>query len=208
VEALTWYADKYLPAAAKDFDAKFREENLMTSAVEVWGEKYTAVSIQSEAFGHFMYSNCYSKWKLYAKNLHQNHKWKIPKHNKEDKESLKFHKTKYSNRNAGRNKGWNPSTATAHNELLKKVKAFRTDDKKNKYKMARMVRELIRKNHNLSVFLSKKRKAQEDAQVVAMRPMLEQHIINISDDPDSSSEVESDGSSELDGDEDNESHVI
>jgi hypothetical protein len=196
VEALTWYVDEYLPAAAPNYTKDFRTRKLMTAGVEVWDQNTTAVPLQSEAFGQLMYDNCYEKWKALARERQINPRFEAPKYKKKDKHTWEFHSTKYSDRNAGKGQGWNEETSVAHNKCVVKVKEFRTDDKENKYKILKLVRDLIRKKHGLQHYqdLKRKRGACEEGRRVGRHITVHQEVIVLSDNPDDGGSEEEDSS--------------
>jgi hypothetical protein len=90
------------------------------------------VAIQLKALAQLMFDICHDKWKLIASERNNNPRFVVPKYNKKEKNSLKFHNTKYSDHNAGKGNGWNLMTGDALNECLMRVKKFRTKDKQKK----------------------------------------------------------------------------
>jgi hypothetical protein len=191
VAALTWYVDEYLPGAAPSYSKEFRQDNLMTQGVDVWGQSTTAVTLQSEAFAHLLYDNCYDKWKIIARERHNNTKFKVPKYSKNDERTWKYHLTKYSDRNAGKGNGWNNNTTKAHNDCLKRIKEFRDNDRMNKYKTIRLVRDLIRAKYNLQDYNSSKKRKRDDVVTQERQPLtIHEEIIVLSDTPDIATEEE------------------
>jgi hypothetical protein len=182
---LEWYVDQYLPmaAGAKNYKKDFRQKYLMTAPITKSNKKrYTAVSIQSEAFGLMVYKNCHRKWKFICEMKSRNPKWTLPKYKKTDTDNLKYHKTLWSDRDAGKGKGWKAEAIKYHNVAAQMIKLFRrTDREENDNKMMKFCRDLMRKKYGYNLEQNvRKRKARNGS---AMVVDLEKEIISISDDP-------------------------
>ena len=131
-DLLIWYLDKYLPAAVGEltYSKDQRYYKRQTDSIVIKGKKRVLVERQQEAYGWLVLDNCYEKWCLCVPEQAKDPKWKVPLWDKDDPETLPFHKTKHSDPRGGQSAGWKPSARKALNDFCKKIKEMRDKDSK------------------------------------------------------------------------------
>lgn len=135
VTVLTWYLDKFLPMAAGQeyWGPHIRPFHLMTDKVDVEGDvsgkKKVLVTVTSEAFGILVYANCRDKWIADFTLKDGDRKAKIPKYDKDNKETHK-HQNKWSSSRTGQIQGggWSKEALKYFNTLIEKIKNFRIEE--------------------------------------------------------------------------------
>ena len=131
---VNWYWMEFLPAAAcaTEFPTEFRLYNL---PVQPLGKHKMAVTKESEAFGAIVVENCYSKWQHIVPEKVKDNSWKCQDYDKHDSTTHKWHNTRWSDGRNGQVKGqgWSNEAYDELNAAIRRVKAFRKQDKANKW---------------------------------------------------------------------------
>ena len=153
-EFLVWYWCHFLPAAA---GVEFYPKDLvcyrlpiqplkMVPGFEKTTLKGPMVTLSCEAFGLVLVRNCWDKWTHIVPQKAKDDKWPIPKWDKHDKETHKYHKTLWSDGRNGQKKGqgWTPEGYEALNQAMEKVQKFREDQKTAKWAQYKAILRLVR----------------------------------------------------------------
>ena len=172
---IVWYLDHFLLACAgKDSykgEIKYYRMPVQTMTIKGESKKSAHVTKESEALGHVIVENCYLKWGHIVPKKAENHKWKIPDYKKTDPNTHKYHKTKWSDGRNGQVKGggWAPQAFDALNEMIKKVKNWRSDDKQKGWHDNKRALSLLKQHYEIPLAQEepkkKKRKVNEETVV-------------------------------------------
>ena len=132
---LNWFWCHYLKAAAgaTEFPPEHHLYKLPCQPLE--GNTLASVTKESEAFGILVCLNCYKKWEHIVPQKVADKDWEIPKYNKDDADTHKFHDTEWSNGRNGQLKGegWHSDAHLRLSELIKDVLAYRSAQKKENW---------------------------------------------------------------------------
>ena len=184
---IVWYLDHFLLACAgKDsYKSEIKHYRMPVQLMTVKGEskKSAHVTKESEALGHVIVENCYVKWGHIVPEKAKNHKWKIPDYKKDKKETHKYHDTKWSDGRNGQIKGggWSPGAFDALNEMIKKVKQWRSDDKQNGWKENKRALTLLKQHHGIPLEETKPSKRRRKGQDPAVPPPVYADVAELSD---------------------------
>jgi hypothetical protein len=152
VELLLWYVDELLPYAVglDQYNEKERHHKTMVSTVDIDGNPKPRVSAKSEAMLLVIYKNCYKKWKLIMPKMINNPGWRMPRYNKNNQETHKYHDTLWSDNKSGKVAmgGWRSDAIRYFNTQTERIVQFRLTDNKNKWKMMKFCLQIMRKAHN------------------------------------------------------------
>ena len=154
-----WYWSTFLPAAA---GVEFYPKELvnyrmpihplkMVPGFEKTDLKGTMVTLSSEAFGLVLVKNCWDKWTEIVPEKARDDKWPIPKWNKEDDTTHKYHCTLWSDGRNGQKKGqgWTPEGYEALNKAMEDMQKFRTQQKTAKWAQYKAVLKLVRTKNEI-----------------------------------------------------------
>ena len=151
---LTFYSDELVAACVGDcqFPLKIRKFHAMTDTRLVDGKEKPRVSVKGEAMLRVIYTNCHCRWEKMAPEAAKDSEWKIPQYSKEDEDTHKWWKTKWSDMHSGKveGAGWKPGAFTALNQHVKDILAFRKMDSKRGFQMYNYCKKLVREKHNVT----------------------------------------------------------
>lgn len=153
-EMLTWWIDCMVAMAAgnDDFGNNVRFFKMAVDKRQLPDNtRRQCVTVPTEAMAYLIYDNCRTKWLTIMEYRKNNKKRKLPKFNKLRVETHKYHCAKWSDSKTGQVKGggWHPDSYKAFNTYVTKVKDFRKQDKRNKWKMYSFAKDLVRQKHEI-----------------------------------------------------------
>ena len=132
-----WYCDYLLPVfgGAQNYKEDHRNYRMPVQLITIPGEvkKGAHVSKENEAFGRLAIRNCYEKWSHVLPEKVKDCDWPIPKYDKDNAETHKYHLTKWSDGRNGQieGAGWEPEAYDVLNATISGIKKFRGEDKAN-----------------------------------------------------------------------------
>ena len=151
---IVWYWCNFLPAAA---GVEFYPKDLvnyrlpiqplkMVPGFEKTQIKGPMLTVSCEAFGLVLVRNCWDKWVEIVPQKAKDDKWPIPKFNKDDEDSHKYHKTLWSDGRNGQKKGqgWTPEGYEALNAQMDTLQKFRAQQKQARWAQLKAVLRLVR----------------------------------------------------------------
>ena len=170
VDILVWYFDHYLVAAAGNcaYGKETRWYKHATKTIKVEGKNQSVVLWQAEAFGLLVFENCLEKWSHICPQKAKDPNWNVPKSNKKDARTLKYHATKWTDGKTGQQQGggWKQGAYDQYAVYQKHIVAVRKKDRENQWASYNLALELMRNKHGVTaaeapVARKNKRKRQE-----------------------------------------------
>ena len=159
LELLVWYVGKLLPYCVGNewLPTSHLHYKTIVDPVQVEignkdAKKVPAASATSEAMAWVIYENCFDKWVLICNERSKDHTWKVPKYNKSNRETHKWHKTKWSDPNGGKAAlaGWKPAAHGALKEAKRAIMTIRRNDAENKFQLMKLVLRTIREQEGIT----------------------------------------------------------
>ena len=180
---LNWYWNHFLPAAAgaTSFPEEHRHYKLPSMPLKIKDQpdlKGGAVTKECEAFAKLVARNCYKKWGFIIPEKLEDSDWELPKWDKDDEKTHKYHETLWSDGRNGQKKGqgWSAEAYEEMNKEVEKVKLFRAADKKDGWKTLKSALALVKTMNGIDLAATapnkkRKRKGKADEPKVVYQKM-------------------------------------
>ena len=155
--------------------AEDKKYHHMLDKMDVGGKMVARCPAKSEAMGRVIYSNCHEKWEIIILQMAHDSDWRVPTYSKNDSDTHKWHKTKWSEAHSGKveGAGWQPGAYTAFNEAVKDIINFRAEDKKQGFKMIKFCKKVVRAKYKVVEKVAtgkRKRKSDKPEKERKLRP--------------------------------------
>ena len=123
----------------------------MTDTRLIKGKAKLRVSAKGEGMLRVIYTNCHPRWEIMAPEMANNTDWKCPPYNKEDFDTHKWWKTKWSDMHSGKveGAGWKPGAFTALNQHVKAIVQLRKVDSKRGFQLYNYCKKLVREKYGV-----------------------------------------------------------